>query len=251
MSALKSKSSKKDGNVALYSNNPGKGRKGGLSSKKNINCFNCGNEGHYKSDCWALGGGKEGQGPSQKGKGKQKEKEKGKESGAVAKEKEKEKVEEAWLAMMISDEFEGMLDLKDVDSDSEASEIKSDDEGLSYVDSDEVSSLFEEISTQDGYSDFDELDELTTYASNSSEFILNTSDLSDDELKPYPFEVAYSSFNADNLTGSAKTKSAEVDLYDSGATCHMSGFHHRFIDFTEIEPIPIIAADKRTFKATG
>ena len=31
--------------------------------KCNIECFNCHNFGHYKSDCWAKGGGKEGQHP--------------------------------------------------------------------------------------------------------------------------------------------------------------------------------------------
>ena len=31
----------------------------------------------------------------------------------------------------------------------------------------------------------------------------------------------------------------------------MSRFRHRFINFTEIKSIPITAADKQTFKATG
>src|SRR5271163_4682435 len=34
-------------------------------------------------------------------------------------------------------------------------------------------------------------------------------------------------------------------------TRHMSGFRHRFINFVEIEPKPITAADKRTFSAIG
>ena len=34
-------------------------------------CNNCGKQGHKKADCWAKGGGKEGQGP--KGKGKKKD----------------------------------------------------------------------------------------------------------------------------------------------------------------------------------
>ena len=59
---LKNKNGKKDENVALYSNNSGKDQKGSLSSKKknpNVECFNCKKKAHYKSDCWAEGGGQE------------------------------------------------------------------------------------------------------------------------------------------------------------------------------------------------
>ena len=59
-----------------------------------------------------------------------------------------------------------------------------------------------------------------------------------------------SSFNAAYLAGTNETRSDEVDLYDLGATRHMSGFYHRFINFTEIEPVPITAVDKRKFQAT-
>ena len=36
-------------------------------NKKDIECFNCHKKGHMKNDCWAKGGGKEGQGPKKKG----------------------------------------------------------------------------------------------------------------------------------------------------------------------------------------
>jgi len=270
---LKSKSGKKDKNVALYSNDTGKGWKGGLSLKKNVEYFNCGKKGHYKSDCWAPGGGKEGQGPNQKGKGKQKENEKGKETGAATKEKEKEKVEEAWLAMAISDksenesnvdhhsDFDGMPELVDVDNDSEcdpldiqsmiqeAPKTESDDEALSYVDFDEVDNLSEEFDTQYSYSDFDELDECTidSFPSTPSPF-----DDKSDPLDLYAFEdKAYTSLNSNDIAGSVETRRTEVDLYNSGATHHMSGFCHRFINYIEIETVPITAADEQTFKAIG
>ena len=53
------------------------------------------------------------------------------------------------------------------------------------------------------------------------------------------------------LVGTKDSQKIEVDLYDSGATRHMSGFLHKFINFVEIKPVPIMAADKRTFQATG
>src|SRR5277367_6443700 len=58
---LKTKNGKKDENVAFYSNDSRKGRKGGSSSKKDkdVECFNCHKTGHKKPDCWAPGGGKE------------------------------------------------------------------------------------------------------------------------------------------------------------------------------------------------
>ena len=109
---LTAKGGKKDENVAFYSNDSGKGQKGGSNSKrdKNVECFNCHKKGHKKPDCWAPGGGKEGQGPNQKGKEKDKDKEKGKETAAVTKENEKTEKklgdDEVWMASTDSD-FEG------------------------------------------------------------------------------------------------------------------------------------------------
>ncbi|KAF8811780.1 hypothetical protein BYT27DRAFT_7221343 [Phlegmacium glaucopus] len=97
---LKSKIGRKDENITFYSNDSGKGRKGGSGSsskKSSIECFNCHKKGHYAADCWAPGGGKEGQGPKQKGKSKQKPK--GGETSAGAKEKSDE-IEEAWMVTL-------------------------------------------------------------------------------------------------------------------------------------------------------
>src|ERR1700742_4070392 len=43
----------------------------------------------------------------------------------------------------------------------------------------------------------------------------------------------------------------ESDLYDSGASRHMTPFRHRLTNFTSIQSKPITAADKRIFHATG
>ena len=54
---LNAKGTKKDENVAFYSNAvSSKGRKGGAGSKKDVECFNCHKKGHCKAYCWAEGG---------------------------------------------------------------------------------------------------------------------------------------------------------------------------------------------------
>ena len=141
---MRAKSSKKDESVAFYSNDSEKGRKGGSSSRKDrsIECFNCHKKGHKKPDCWAKGGGKEGQGPNQKGKTETKEK--GKETAAAAKDKAEKKVdnnEEAWMALI------------DSDSDEEG-------RGDSCFDSNFVDDLFED-NQSDSSSWFTESEELT------------------------------------------------------------------------------------------
>ncbi|OBZ69092.1 hypothetical protein A0H81_10760 [Grifola frondosa] len=64
---LKSKGAKESSDTTFSAGD--KSSKG--KSKRNVECFNCKKKGHYKSDCWVPGGGKEGQGP--KGKAKAKE----------------------------------------------------------------------------------------------------------------------------------------------------------------------------------
>jgi len=47
------------------------------------------------------------------------------------------------------------------------------------------------------------------------------------------------------------SKLIDIELFDSGDLCHMSGHQRRFINFIEIEARPITAADKRSFDAIG
>lgn len=64
--------SKKGGNSALVGKSgPGRGKRARGLSKENtdITCFNCKRKGHYKTDCWRPGGGKEGQGLNQRKRG--------------------------------------------------------------------------------------------------------------------------------------------------------------------------------------
>ena len=54
--------------AAFFAGGSSKGEKGGKGGKSDVECFNCHKKGHKKADCWAKGGGKEGQGPRSKGK---------------------------------------------------------------------------------------------------------------------------------------------------------------------------------------
>jgi hypothetical protein len=70
---LRKNGTKDDKDVAFYSKDSSrwKGR-GGSKSQSDVECFNCKKKGHFKSDCWAEGRGKAGQGPKGKGRGKAK-----------------------------------------------------------------------------------------------------------------------------------------------------------------------------------
>ena len=55
--------------VALQGRSNQKGRTKSSNDNSDKECFNCKKKGHIKTDCWAKGGGKEGQGPRSKKKG--------------------------------------------------------------------------------------------------------------------------------------------------------------------------------------
>jgi hypothetical protein len=62
---------KRSGNSAsMAKGSDGKSKKGNTSSQAEpkVMCFNCDRKGHYKTNCWHPGGGKEGQGPRQHGR---------------------------------------------------------------------------------------------------------------------------------------------------------------------------------------
>jgi len=68
------------------------------------------------------------------------------------------------------------------------------------------------------------------------------------------FEHAFSvttSFSIADIAPGTTNPSERVEIYDSGASCHMSPYIEAFTDFTFIEPKPISAADNRTFEAVG
>ncbi|KDQ59218.1 hypothetical protein JAAARDRAFT_84670, partial [Jaapia argillacea MUCL 33604] len=42
-----------------------------------------------------------------------------------------------------------------------------------------------------------------------------------------------------------------VELFDSGATRHMSPYHKKFILYQEVGPMPISAANQQSFSVIG
>ena len=241
------KGGKKDENAAFYSND-GKDQKGG--SKRKGECHNCGKKGHWTRDCYAEGGGKEGQGPKQKGKGKEKGKGKGKEkekekdtAAAAADDKSpknedkacshKDCGEEAWMTVVLDD-----------------NKFLSDEYVLDGVSDNDSDDLDIDSDSEEAYSCFIEDNTLTF---NPLELDSDISTLSDDNATRINDTEVHTSLEYAYLVGTkdSNARNIEVDLYNSGATRHMSGFFHKFINFITVDPVPITAADKRVFQATG
>src|ERR1700678_279303 len=143
-----------------FGNTTTKGRKGG--AKKDVECFNCHKKGHYKADCWAEGGGKEGQGPKMKGKARGKAKETT--AAVAAKEKVEEKVEAWMVSLGVVDESEKIFDEPDLSCGC----IPSDDDWFDEMDSlpdlqpvsDSDESDTEEINSPEKSDDMDSLPDL-------------------------------------------------------------------------------------------
>ncbi len=116
-------SRKSDDNAAFYSGSSGKRkeRRAAGGSRSRVKCHNCDKIGHFKADCWAPGGGKEGKGP--RGKGKEKEKEKEKDTAASA--RSKDTADAAWMALSA---------LTDSDSEFEELTYSSDSDAISFED---------------------------------------------------------------------------------------------------------------------
>jgi hypothetical protein len=228
---LKSKSGKKDDNAAFYSNDAEKGQKGGSSSKKKGDCHNCGKRGHWARDCWEEGGGKEGQGPKQKAKKakeKGKSKGKGKETAAAAKDDKDEKPpkeEEAWMAVVMEDYA---MDKYLNDTTCESFDKLNIDSRTDYSPNHDfdLPNLFDGV--DESLDDFDGVIDADQH--------LSAEPADEDKVKT-SLEAAY-------LAGTDETRSAEIDLYDSGTTRHMSGFLHWFFNYVKTKPVPIVTADK-------
>ena len=133
--------------------------------RSDVECFNCHKKGHMKSDCWAKGGGKEGQGPKKKARGS-------KDSGAKA------------------EVAAGTEQAKDKNADIEVWAAITEDEGA-------------------------------------------------EQFPQVPVLAA------------GEDASVEAELYDSGASRHMSPYREQFVTYRDIPARPITAANNCVFYAVG
>ena len=243
--------------------------KGRKDAKKDVECFNCHKKGHYKVDCWAEGGRKEGEGPKSKGKGKAKEVTTTAAAAATVAEKAKvaeEKVE-VWM-VSVEDNSEESPDEEDLACGFNSSDnLFYDSDSMPDLECQSVSdnSEMEERSLPDHLSNvnksFDEeyiIPDIYLNLLNDPETCSKlTNDLQVDaspeesEFIPNDEEAYMTTYEASELRGTPGMLPTNVDLYDLGVSCHMSGFRHCFINFTKINLKPITAADKRLFSAVG
>ena len=172
-------------------------------NRKKVECFNCKKKGHRKADCWAKGGGKEGEGPKLKKKGK----EVTKETAKVALDNE----DGVWMACL---------------------EDQDDCEATPPSDS-----RFDPFTFALGHTpEHDPIIAATIDSLTIDNPAIAGNGVSD---TPGPAGAA------------AEDDSTEIDLYDSGASRHMSSYRHKFSNYRSIEPRSIRAADDHTFKAIG
>jgi len=79
-------------------------------------------------------------------------------------------------------------------------------------------------------------------------WLVCTQETPESEPEDTPSMVADS---ATSVRSSTATHGAIIELYNSGASQHMSPYHEHFLNFRSISPHPIQAADKRNFEAIG
>ena len=174
-----------------------------------------------KFECWEEGGGKAGQRPKKKenGKGKEKEASGSKETtttASVAKEEDA-----AWMAMTafpIHEEF-------------------------TVMESSSCPTLEELLGTEE-VSEETENELLEGVEAGKEEKVPTVIDIG--------IEAHTTTYDSAALTREGLGNTIiDIELYDSGASRHITGYRHRLSKFVEIEAKPITAADKRTFNATG
>jgi hypothetical protein len=164
---------------------------------RNIECYNCHKLGHYKSDCWAKGGGKEGQRPPRK------------------------------------NDNENRNDNRQENrrNRGRSNDNSCDNRNNSNNQNSNNRSNNRNVSASTATDDPGAWAAITEIDDDPSTFI------------PIP-DTAYT-------VPTGQKPEIEIELYDSGASRHMSPFRHHFTNYNAIPPRPVGTADGRTFFAIG
>ncbi|KAF7345981.1 Retrovirus-related Pol polyprotein from transposon TNT 1-94 [Mycena venus] len=251
--SLKNKSRKDNRDIA-FSVGDGKGGRGKGGSKPNVECYNCHKKGHIKADCWAKGGGKEGKGPQGKGKGK------GKESANAAANKDNDGVWMAQVEANLQSFAAGFEALKQGNGSGTSAQGSagcwlSDYDDEDFFENEEDGSI-SDVALLPELQDLLEtaLGAMGSNASDNSDNFAYWVEISVNEWisnQENKEENITSSFDTAMLASDAGTPNVETELYDLGASRHMSPYRHRFINYTSIPPKSITAADNGSFQAIG
>src|SRR6266404_3390892 len=166
--------------------------------KHNVECYNCHKMGHYRSDCWAKGGDKEGQRPPRSNNRNNRE-ERGNRNNRSSN---------------CNNCNNRNNDNRNNDNSNRNKNCNSNNDNANAASTNiEAWAAIEEI---------------------------------DDEDTDYISQMAYKA-----IQQTIPTSAVEIELYDSGASRHMSPHGHKFTNYRTIPPRPITAANKNVFHAIG
>jgi transposase InsO family protein len=258
--AIRTRQTKEKGKEAAFYAGE-RSRNGGKGSKSSLECFNCHKKGHKKSDCWAKGGGKEGQGPRSR---------KARDAGGSKQDAGNAAADEdgVWTAFLDEDidadderdENLGLADSGDEFWFSDNEDDSQDPRGVIPVKQDVIYAANE---LPEGSVDVSDEDDDLPALQSQSESSFDEDDLSDDGDEPATAPGPGDADRSDTDDASTTLPFAciansnggpgdnETELYDSGATRHMSPHRNQLENYEEIAPKSITAADQRSFQATG